>query len=279
MADVPFEGATEEEKLEGVGGDIQSGNVIPVDGQPREDLVITAAHFLNNPRVQQSSATHKRGFLEKKGLTPLEIDLAFQRSLSSSSPAIIQSQSTSWMDFFSRATVSVAVIGSACYALIWVYKTYVEPMMPGNKLEESIQKLTEAIHEMNEERRATSERESEQMVKTIATIADLKGEMASIKAMLLSRNQFPAAPKIPSWQQKHIPSTPPSNGINAETQNGETVAPSVDNIDNEHGHLTNGNDAKAKLELGEVEKSNGELIEEVSGKGKKKRAKQTEVKV
>ncbi|GFN74888.1 peroxisomal membrane protein pex14 [Plakobranchus ocellatus] len=51
----------------------------PADG-PRENLINTAVKFLQNPKVMSSPLYQKRAFLEKKGLTQVEIDLAVKRA-------------------------------------------------------------------------------------------------------------------------------------------------------------------------------------------------------
>ncbi|PKI59139.1 hypothetical protein CRG98_020505 [Punica granatum] len=48
-------------------------------GAVREEQVQNAMKFLSHPRVRSSPVVHQRTFLEKKGLTKEEIDVALQR--------------------------------------------------------------------------------------------------------------------------------------------------------------------------------------------------------
>jgi peroxin-14 len=51
-----------------------------IEAQPiREDQVVNAVNFLSHPKVRSSPIVHRRTFLERKGLTPEEIDEAFRR--------------------------------------------------------------------------------------------------------------------------------------------------------------------------------------------------------
>lgn len=51
----------------------------PPDG-PREDMISTAVKFLQNPKVRKSPLHQKKAFLERKGLSKEEIEMAVQRS-------------------------------------------------------------------------------------------------------------------------------------------------------------------------------------------------------
>ncbi|XP_060075113.1 peroxisomal membrane protein PEX14-like [Ylistrum balloti] len=51
----------------------------PAEGV-REELISTAVKFLQNPKVKQSPLSQKKAFLQRKGLTKEEIDLAVQRA-------------------------------------------------------------------------------------------------------------------------------------------------------------------------------------------------------
>ncbi|KAI8998107.1 peroxisomal membrane anchor protein conserved region-domain-containing protein [Gaertneriomyces semiglobifer] len=54
---------------------------------PREEVIQSAVRFLQNPKVQESSLTKRVAFLESKGLTNEEVQIALQRSGSSSGNA------------------------------------------------------------------------------------------------------------------------------------------------------------------------------------------------
>ncbi|XP_003745519.1 peroxisomal membrane protein PEX14 [Galendromus occidentalis] len=185
---------------------------VPSDGAPRENLITTATNFLLNPKINRDTENEQRAFLQRKGLTPVEIDTAFQRRMAlMTGPAALAGflstpkRSKSWADTLHRFAMSVAVFGSASYALYWFFKTYVEPRLSQNRTE---QILTEMLQEIKRK----SETDAECAIKTMKAIAELRDEMAAMKRMLLARNQFPASPtptgvpqavKIPQWQQNH----------------------------------------------------------------------------
>ncbi|XP_046579952.1 LOW QUALITY PROTEIN: peroxisomal membrane protein PEX14-like [Haliotis rubra] len=128
----------------------------PADG-PRENLISTAVKFLQNPKVQQSPLYQRKAFLEKKGLTKEEIDLAvqkagvtdlvtppaqptqyppgpFQQALAVQPPLQAPLPST-WVrvkDF----TTTALIISSISYAVYRMYQLYIRPWLQGKSAQD-----------------------------------------------------------------------------------------------------------------------------------------------
>ncbi|KAK8775001.1 hypothetical protein V5799_010465 [Amblyomma americanum] len=160
-------------------------------------------------------------------------------------PHLLQPEYSLWSQL-SHFSSSVVIIGVACYGAYYVYKRYVEPYLKGwdgprakpdrlSQVQEQISALTEAIQQLKE---AVSSLESAvaedkfqpkpadaaDTAKQDSAISELKSEVLSVKALLLSRSQFPSTPKvtppaasIPAWQLS-------SNGT-GKTENGTTAQP------------------------------------------------------
>ncbi|ESK87876.1 peroxisomal membrane anchor protein [Moniliophthora roreri MCA 2997] len=102
----------------------------------REELIRNAVSFLLDPKTQASPLTQRIQFLEAKGLTPPEIDLAvrqasvnqtvptntYQASYSSHSYPH-PSQRWDWRDYFIGAVVS----GTVVYGAVSLFKKYLLP--------------------------------------------------------------------------------------------------------------------------------------------------------
>ncbi|CAN7986130.1 unnamed protein product, partial [Ixodes hexagonus] len=221
---------------------------------PREALISTAIHFLENPRVQASPLSQKRAFLLKKGLTNDEIDSAIERArtvpVSNATdlggapgpyppplpppvpmgmlPHALQPPELSMWTYMRHISSSVVLIGVACYGAYYLYKRFFEPYLRGQELskeqnrlvqvQEQVDALTSAIGQLREaiaslESTVGDDRRNRGRVETLdaskqdSALSDLKSEVLSVKALLLSRNQFPSTPKvtplavsIPAWQ-------------------------------------------------------------------------------
>ncbi|KAJ7254035.1 hypothetical protein B0H12DRAFT_1115652 [Mycena haematopus] len=100
----------------------------------RQELIRNAVVFLNDPTSQSSPLTHRIQFLEAKGLTPAEIDLAIRQAAQGSSytPAYSQtpyplmpppSYRWDWRDYFITAVVS----GTVTYGAVALFKKYLLP--------------------------------------------------------------------------------------------------------------------------------------------------------
>ncbi|KIY72822.1 hypothetical protein CYLTODRAFT_428824 [Cylindrobasidium torrendii FP15055 ss-10] len=102
----------------------------------RQDLIRNATAFLSDPQSQGSTFSQKVQFLESKGLTPPEIDMAF-RQASPSPPAgpsygasypppgfqYPQPSRWDWRDYFITAVVS----GTLTYGAVTMFKKHLSP--------------------------------------------------------------------------------------------------------------------------------------------------------
>lgn len=211
--------------------------------KPREDLVNTAVKFLQNQNVQKSSLAHRQAFLRRKGLTDEEVQAACERAgaFENSSnngqlqtmfqhPPVPPSQHlvahtlppTRWTRFRETAN-TIAIIGGITYGLYLLYKKYIEPFLFGmnekqKSIQDSISELNESLKEVHSDLEKISEQQTKQPDLNSATskqIQELKAEIATVKGLLLSRHQFPAAtpgsplvpPSIPAWQMSSSPQT------------------------------------------------------------------------
>nr|SVE76081.1 EOG090X0FQ8 [Daphnia hispanica] len=202
----------------------------------REDLISTAVKFLQNPRVATRPKTEKESFLQRKGLNHAEIAAAFEASginddkdgsrgqyssvkvaqLHEYSHALAPVGTTKW-GLLKDILNSAILIAGAAYSLHYLYRRFIEPFLFGHKKKKS---LTDTVEEMNKNITCLVGNVSDavqNLSDTVATlrtkqceqseIKELKAEMASLKAILLGRRQFPAPPaivtgppSIPSWQ-------------------------------------------------------------------------------
>ncbi|KAJ4486233.1 hypothetical protein J3R30DRAFT_3820487 [Lentinula aciculospora] len=98
----------------------------------REELVRNAVAFLSDTKSQSSSLAQRIQFLEAKGLSPPEIDLALRQASNQSSysagfPAAFGSpypaQQWDWRDYFITAVVS----GTVIYGAVSLFKKYLSP--------------------------------------------------------------------------------------------------------------------------------------------------------
>ncbi|KAG1649603.1 Peroxisomal membrane protein PEX14 [Nymphon striatum] len=198
----------------------------------RENLIETAVKFLVNPRVVQSSISHKTYFLKKKGLTDQEIDIALNRcqaNLPINSQTVMRINHSdnyslwSRLQYFSTTTV---LIGTSLYFIYKFYRKCIYPYLFGSSnKEEAFSKLVEVVNSLDRsikvlESSMTSFKcrleeycskldslsDSSNLNKTTPEdIKSLKNDISSLKGLLLNRKQFPPTPSlnpgIPSWQQ------------------------------------------------------------------------------
>jgi peroxin-14 len=235
------------------GGLNADGNkeILAPDDGPRENLIATAVKFLQNPKVMTSPLYQKKAFLEKKGLTQNEINIAIQRSgvkevvsdevphresqISGLQPGLIglNSQGTPGCyvpippkSGWARArdvTVTTVVVASVSYAVYQLFQTYVRPIVFGKSMEEKrlerlqsqvrdIEKtVADSLAEMNKTlagiQQALTQQHSQFSLAggELKGISDLRADVASLKGLLLNKNQFPPAPStapvLPSWQR------------------------------------------------------------------------------
>ncbi|KAK3737162.1 hypothetical protein RRG08_016466 [Elysia crispata] len=239
----------------------------PAEG-PRENLINTAIKFLQNPKVMTSPLYQKKAFLEKKGLTQVEIDLAVQRAgvvettsasmaVSSSSthpgqtaqigpPQVYQAgivqphyvpipPQSGW----ARArdlTITTAVVASVSYVVYQLFQKYFRTWLLGksdherrlDRLEQeikAIQSMQDSLSQISATLATIQASLVEQQQQNITNrgesqgFADLKADIASLKGLMLNKNQFPAlpttAPILPSWQRAPASNATPSASTSA----------------------------------------------------------------
>ncbi|XP_018393984.1 PREDICTED: peroxisomal membrane protein PEX14 [Cyphomyrmex costatus] len=203
----------------------------------RENLVKTAVQFLQNPKVSSSPLTQKQEFLKRKGLTNEEIKTAFKlasvdnitdrNALQNQNPHtaiqippihpyhqinVHQPTLLSKIKEFFNAT---ALIGVTVYCVYWFYKKFIEPFLFGRKkkkcIEDTVTELDKTVQNSMKEVKDSIlkvEGEVQKLTEHQALdptipqlVQELKHDLSSLKALLLSRKQFPTAPaSIPPWQ-------------------------------------------------------------------------------
>ncbi|KAF8807467.1 hypothetical protein BYT27DRAFT_7256068 [Phlegmacium glaucopus] len=105
----------------------------------RQELIRNAVAFLSDPKSQTSPITQRVQFLEAKGLTPAEIDIALKQAAFSAAPsqapysnayepnpyAVVPSSVSrwDWRDYFVTAVIS----GTITYGAVTLFKKYLLP--------------------------------------------------------------------------------------------------------------------------------------------------------
>ncbi|CAH2096509.1 unnamed protein product [Euphydryas editha] len=185
----------------------------------RENLVTTAVKFLSNPNVQRCTMESKERFLRSKGLTEAEIHRAIEKcgemldvpSLTSEL-MFFQSCRRSW---FRERILPLIVYGGFAYGCYWFYKNFIRHLLfveqPQRKsTAECIDELRKSLDVMNASISSLrGEIQSSVKQNTMRSQLDnLKADIASVKGILLNRNQFPTLktrtepPSIPAWQRQ-----------------------------------------------------------------------------
>ncbi|XP_045773297.1 peroxisomal membrane protein PEX14 isoform X1 [Maniola jurtina] len=187
----------------------------------RENLfqVTTAIKFLSNPNVQRCTMESKERFLRSKGLTDAEIHRAIEKCAGmldvpslTSELMMFQHSRRSW---FRERIVPLIVYGGFIYGCYWFYKNcirhllFVEPPKRKTSLE-CMDEVRKSLDVMNASI-SSLRGEMQTCVKQTtlkAQLDNLKDDIASVKGILLNRNQFPALktrtepPSIPAWQRQ-----------------------------------------------------------------------------
>ncbi|XP_052872915.1 peroxisomal membrane protein PEX14 isoform X2 [Anopheles cruzii] len=232
---------------------------------PREHLIVTAVKFLNNPNIVRSAINKKQAFLRSKGLTDDEIQIACDRAgvftgdpnqplpsqtvismgVESSGPGYatatgchhpMQLRPTNFLSRMKDMLSSVAMLSGLMYGVYWFYKKFIEPLLFRDKkkkgvteqLNELNQTVTEKIDTMHGELAKIKE-ELNRVNQFNTTVKNFKGDLDSIKGLLLNRKQFAAPnlpvvpPSIPAWQlrsQQH--QQPSSEGEHDKNDDNDT---------------------------------------------------------
>ncbi|XP_035696897.1 peroxisomal membrane protein PEX14-like isoform X1 [Branchiostoma floridae] len=142
---------------------------VPLNPEPRQQMIETAVKFLQNPRVRQSAFTQRRAFLQKKGLTNEEIQLAIEKSgtaadetnpppppptqvVQSTAPVALQppvivpvSPWSKWRDM----GAVIVLVGGALYGLYRLFQAYLLPLWKSRDEErQRLERIEAAVTEL-----------------------------------------------------------------------------------------------------------------------------------
>ncbi|XP_063624669.1 peroxisomal membrane protein PEX14 isoform X1 [Cydia splendana] len=184
----------------------------------RENLVTTAINFLKNPNVNRCTMESKERFLRAKGLTDLEIARAVEKcgelldgpSLTSEL-MFFQHSRQSW---FREHILPLVVYGGFAYGCYWLYKNCIRHILfveePKRKTTteclEEVRKSLDILNTSMTSLRGEMQASAQSSLRT--QLDGLKADIASVKGILLNRNQFPSVktrsepPSIPAWQRQ-----------------------------------------------------------------------------
>ncbi|XP_018575911.1 peroxisomal membrane protein PEX14 isoform X2 [Anoplophora glabripennis] len=219
-----------------------SVNVPQEDIPVRDDMIETAIKFLENPNVKNTPLAQKQTFLQRKGLTDQEIQIACEKSGAyahheqqngvtpslpplSSTVTNYRSHGVAQLSFFDRIREivhNIAIFSIVAYVIHKFYQQYVAPFLFGKKkktVEESVQEMNKnmksSIAELKDDLKSVKvevdklSQSSEN--NTTRQLVELKSEITSVKGLLLGRKQFPSVanspvvpPSIPAWQMSSV---------------------------------------------------------------------------
>ncbi|XP_056637041.1 peroxisomal membrane protein PEX14 isoform X1 [Diorhabda sublineata] len=218
-------------------------NVPNENNSVREEMVQTAIKFLENPNVVNTPLVQKQKFLQRKGLTDKEIQLACEKSgtyvlhdqqnrlppplpqpnMLNNYPLYSKPLQLTVFDRIREVLHNIAVFSIVAYVIHKFYERFIAPFLFGKKkksIEESIEELDnnikssvsdlkEDLHSVKVELDKVSDNSDNQMTRQLS---ELKLEIASVKGLLLGRKQFPSVantpvipPSIPAWQMSSVP--------------------------------------------------------------------------
>ncbi|KMQ93577.1 peroxisomal membrane protein pex14-like protein [Lasius niger] len=210
----------------------------------------------------------KQEFLKRKGLTDEEIKTAFKlasvdsitdlNAFQNQNPytAIQMSQGppihsyrqtrvyqSTLLQKIQDIFNTTALIGATVYFVYWLYKKFVQPFLFGRKkksnveeriieldktVQNSMKEVKDSILKMEGDVQKLTEHQA--LDPTIPQLVhELKQDLSSLKALLLSRKQFPSAPaSIPPWQ---LDATNVSQGKATEREDDAGSGSSTNNSD------------------------------------------------
>ena len=189
-----------------------------------------AVRFLSNSNVKDTEKEQQEKFLRNKGLSPVEIDLAYQRVLEIEANEI-DDDGWSIFDYLKAIVLGAGVLSAANYA----YKAYILPYatrelkddarMEGliesfqvvkDDIKQHTYELTGTLKQMqvlmeeNQKSLISINSELKKDTTDVSSVSELKSELSMIKSMMLNKTQFPATPyaavnqkvnEIPAWQR------------------------------------------------------------------------------
>ncbi|GJQ80366.1 hypothetical protein Trydic_g12230 [Trypoxylus dichotomus] len=164
----------------------------------REELIQTAVKFLQNQNVVGTPLAQKQKFLQKKGLTDREIQIACERS---GAYVLHKNQTETTPSLPTLAPVPIfyqqhTQIKDAVEDLSKVVKSSVD------ELREGLANVKLEVDKINHVSESNTQRQLQSM----------QSDVSTIKGLLLSRKQFPSVsnspvvpPSIPAWQLASVP--------------------------------------------------------------------------
>ncbi|XP_014093065.3 peroxisomal membrane protein PEX14 [Bactrocera oleae] len=201
---------------------------------PREALITTAVNFLQNAKVRHTTLMQKRQFLQSKGLTNDEIEVACQRAgiftddpnmptlinISNSGlehPQLVLQPRQNAYGRIKEVLHNLALISGVAYAIYLFWKKYVEPFLFGKKKKKPVEEALEDIDKKVDTRLDAvntelanikvqlQEQQREQRQNLNQEFNVFRSDLDAIKGLLLNRKQFATPitagpPSIPAWQ-------------------------------------------------------------------------------
>ncbi|CAG9125657.1 unnamed protein product [Plutella xylostella] len=235
----------------------------------RENLVTTAVKFLNNPNVQRCTLESKERFLRSKGLTEPEIQKAIEKvsemlldvPTMTSELMFFQHSRRSW---FKEHILPLLLYGGFAYGVFWFYKNVLRSMLfveqPKRKttaecldeLRKSMDILNSNITSLRSEIQ-TSHQNSEAAALR-SQVDAVKCDIASVKGILLNRNQFPSLkartepPSIPAWQRQAEAATSTDAAEEKKSKRGRSQrSESAGSNSSEGEHATKNSDSSLEI--------------------------------
>ncbi|KAF5282337.1 hypothetical protein FQR65_LT14326 [Abscondita terminalis] len=233
----------------------------------RENIVQTAVKFLQNPNVSTTPLAQKQKFLQRKGLTDKEIQVACERAgayalhdkQTREPPAVpipihsnLQLQPLSVFQKIKEIVHNVAIISAIVYAVYMFYKKFIRRFLFGDDKKKSVEEqldelnktvntsitdLKEYLYDVKIEVDKITEGGELTMQKQLH---DLKSEISTVKGLLLSRKQFPSVsnssvvpPSIPAWQLSSV--TPDPDTIDAKSDDLMEIGSGSSSSEHEQG--------------------------------------------
>lgn len=201
-----------------------------------EKNINIAVRFLTNQNVRNTSKDQKVNFLKSKGLSEEEITIAMQKAEQVVEVEHDDNETSTWSfwDYLKGVVLGAGILSSANYA----YKAYVLPYVAHEMKDDTrIELLNEGVQFLKDDLKQNTY-EFTCTLKSIQTLLeqqktllenienrlnnpklssssldDIKGDLGTLKSMLLKNDQFPPAPffggnasgvktmEIPAWQR------------------------------------------------------------------------------
>lgn len=148
----------------------------------RQNLIIAAVDFLQNPQLIRSPLKDKLKFLQDKGLSELEIDEAINSAVAGRQSLIVPTGK--WNMFFVAA---FAIGGYQLYRMYLNYRHEEEKIK--NVVIQKPMTLVDIMTKMNDIQKTVEGHRQE-----------FKAEIRSLRSLMLGHEKFTSPPTIPSWQ-------------------------------------------------------------------------------